>query len=366
MSDLIDIAIMTIFAREMLEGTVIVGQYRTVIKRSPEWEEPAKQKEGLKTVNMAALFAFILALVTIAAVAIPLALLSKNLDPRVVEFIEGISKLVAAVCVLQLSLKIPKFLGVYPSKKGEDGLTVGLSLKSIRFNVAWNIWREVAECGAFLLPFFLTGEGAKAIPLSGLIGIAVGGLMGVLIYFANKQLKNKAWLAAFMATLLLFLSVGLFVGGCHEFEEIYGETEKVYNIGYVNRYLAESDDVIHASDDVVHASDDVVEHDSDDVVPVEKVLSIWSEKKLPFALLKPFGYSAGRTQLQIACFWSWLTLGVSLHIWKYISSKKIREAEELAAQEKAHGLEFQDTVSIEKDVETVSSPSNPEDEIIEA
>jgi hypothetical protein len=42
-------------------------------------------------------------------------------------------------------LKIPKFLGVYPSKKGEDGLTVGLSIKSIRFNVAWNIWREVAE-----------------------------------------------------------------------------------------------------------------------------------------------------------------------------------------------------------------------------
>jgi hypothetical protein len=80
---------------------------------------------------MSALFACILALIVIAIVAIPLALLSKNLDPRVVQFIEGISKLVAAICVLQLSLKIPKFLGVYPSKKGEDGLTIGLSLKSI-------------------------------------------------------------------------------------------------------------------------------------------------------------------------------------------------------------------------------------------
>jgi high-affinity iron transporter len=380
MSDLIDIAIMTIFAREMLEGTVIVGQYRTIIQRSPEWDDPERQKQGLKAVNMAALFACILALITIAIVAIPLALLSKNLDPRVVEFIEGLSKLVAAVCVLQLSLKIPKFLGVYPSKKGEDGLTVGLSLKSIRFNVAWNIWREVAECGAFLLPFFLTGEGAKAIPLSGLIGIAVGGLMGALIYVANKQLKNKVWLAAFMAVLLLFLSVGLFVGGAHEFEEIYGETPKVYNIGYERRLQSDdvvhaSDDVVHASDDVVHASDDVTsaehesdEHESDDVVKEEKVLSIWSEKKLPFALLKPFGYSAGRTQLQIACFWGWLTLGICLHIWKFVSSKKLREAQELAAEEKEHpsmvkSLQNQETAGIEsdKDIETASGGSDPID-----
>jgi high-affinity iron transporter len=376
MGDLIDVAIMTIFAREMLEGTVIVGQYRTVIQRSPEWEDPERQKQGLKAVNMAALLACILALVTIAIVAIPLALLSKNLDPRVVEFIEGLSKLVAAVCVLQLSLKIPKFLGVYPSKKGEDGLTVGLSLKSIRFNVAWNIWREVAECGAFLLPFFLTGEGAKAIPLSGLIGIAVGGLMGALIYVANKQLKNKVWLAVFMAALLLFLSVGLFVGGAHEFEEIYGETPKVYNIGYQRKLQSDvvhaSDDVVHASDDVVHSPDDVTsaesEHNSDDVVEAEKVLSIWSEKQLPFALLKPFGYSAGRTQLQIACFWSWLILGICLHIWKYVSSKKLREAQDLAAEEKAHpsmvkSLQNQETAGIEsdKDIETASGGSDPVD-----
>lgn len=354
-----------------------MGQYRTVIKRSPEWEDPERQKQGLKAVNMSALFACILALVTIAIVAIPLALLSKNLDPVVVEFIEGISKLVAAVCVLQLSLKIPKFLGVYPSKKGEDGLTVGLSLKSIRFNVAWNIWREVAECGAFLLPFFLTGENAKAIPLSGLIGIVVGGLMGVAIYYANKQLKNKAWLAAFMAILLLFLSVGLFTGGCHEFEEIYGETPKVYNIGYARKLQSDdvvsASDVVAASDDVPAASDDVPGEESglqsDDVVSKEKVLTIWSEKQLPFALLKPFGYSAGRTQLQIACFWSWLTLGICLHIWKYISSKKLREAQALAAEEKEHpemvkSLQPQETAGMEddKDIETASggSGSNPE------
>ena len=234
----------------------------------------------------------------------------------------------------------------------------------------------MAECGAFLLPFFLTGEGAKAIPLSGVIGIAVGGLMGALIYVANKQLKDKTWLAVFMAALLLFLSVGLFTGGCHEFEEIYGETPKVYNIGYARRL--QSDDVVHASDDVVHASDDVVHASSDegfasdDVVSKEKVLTFWSEKKLPFALLKPFGYSAGRTQLQIACFWSWLVLGIALHIWKYISAKKIIEAQELADEEKAHPSmvkSLQETASTAfADEETASgpSPSASVDEELEA
>lgn len=361
MSELINAGIMTIFAREMLEGTVIVGQYRTVLKHSPEWSDPDRQKEGLKAVNMSALFACILALIVIAIVAIPLALLSKNLDPRVVQFIEGISKLVAAICVLQLSLKIPKFLGVYPSKKDEDGLTIGLSLKSIRFNVAWNIWREVAECGAFLLPFFFSGENAKSIPLSGLIGIAVGAALGTLIYFANQQLKNKSWLAFFMATLLLFLSVGLFVGGVHEFEEIYGETPDVYNIGTA-RDLAASDDV-----PVVHESDDVVHSDSEEEGEAIE-LTIWSEKKLPFALLKPFGYSAGRTQLQMACFWGWLLLGVSLHIWKYVSAKKIKEAQELVAEEKAHpsmvkSFRGQETGNVSfPDEETASAPSANDEE----
>jgi high-affinity iron transporter len=316
----------------------------------------------LKAINMAALFAAVLAIVVCAAVTIPLALLSKEFNDDIGIIIEGVSKVVASICVLQLSLKIPKFLGVYPRKKGEDGQEIGLSLKSIRFNVAWNLWREIAECGVFLLPFFLTGEGARAIPLSGLIGIAVGGVLGLIIYYANKLLKNTAWLAFFMAALLLFLSVGLFVGGCHEFEEVYGETTKIYNIG-VREVVTEGRALVWEQRFLT----------SEDVPAAESTITyertIWSEKQLPFALLKPFGYSAGRTQLQIACFWSWLTLGCVLHAWKYVSAKKIREAQELAAEEKAHpsmvkSLQSKETAGmsdhISEDVETASGGSNPE------
>lgn len=343
MSNLLNGAIMTIFAREILEGVVIIGQYRTVLHRSPEWQDPDKQKAGLKAVNMAALMASLVAIVVCVCVAIPLAVLSKDLDEKTAVIIEGVSKLVAAVCILQLSLKIPKFLGVYASKKGEDGVTVGLSLKSIRFNVAWNVWREVAEIGVFLIPFFLQGAGAKAIPLSGIIGIAVGFALGAIIYFANHKLNNTAWLAAFMALLLLFLSVGLFVGGCHEFEEVYGETDKVYNIG-VKRSLFEEEGTSHLSysERFLTSAEEEAEEEAN------PEYTFWSEKKLPMALFKPFGYSAGRTQLQIACFWSWLVFGIALHAWKYASSKKIREAQDFAEAEvgaAANGkdLELQET-----------------------
>lgn len=307
-----DGAVMTIFAREVLEGLVIIGQYRTVVQRSEEWNNPPeRQKEGLKAINVAAGLATLAAVILIICVAVPLGVLSKEFDEKVGDVIEGVSKVVAAICILQLSLKIPKFLGVYASKKGEDGRTIGLSIKSIRFNVAWNVWREVAEIGVFLIPFFLGGAKAKAIPLSGLAGIAVGAVLAAIIYWGNHKLKNKFWLSSFMATLLLFLSVGLFVGGCHEFEEVWGMTPNVYNYrDYGNGHL--------------------------------------NEKEMPMALLKPFGYSAKRSQLQIACFWSWLVFGCLLHLYKYITSKKIREAQDMAEQEladaaAAKNLDMQET-----------------------
>lgn len=294
-----DVAIMTIFAREFLEASIIIGQYRTILMRSPDWEGD-RLKMGLKAITNAALIASAIAILVVICVAVPLGVLSRDLDERTAEIIEGVSKIVASICILQLSLKIPKWLGVYASNKmNADGTFVGLSLKSIRFNVAWNIWREVAECGIFLIPFFL-GEGATAIPVSALVGIVVALIIGLGIYWGNKKLKKKGLLAFFMAAVLGMLSVGLFTGGCHEFEEVFGETDVVWKIpGYPDTF--------------------------------------WSHKKLPMALAKPFGYSAKRTQLQIAAFWSWFAFLIIAHLWKWYSSKKIFEAQALAREELEKG-----------------------------
>ena len=63
-------------------------------------------------------------------------------------------------------------------------------MKELRFNVGWNIWREVAEIGVFLIPFFLEG-GAVAIPVSALVGTIAGIFPAALVYWANKHTKNQ-------------------------------------------------------------------------------------------------------------------------------------------------------------------------------
>jgi len=62
--------------------------------------------------------------------------LLKDFDARTSDIIEGISKIVAAICILQLSLKLPKWLGVYESKKQKNNNGMGgIMLRSIKFNV---------------------------------------------------------------------------------------------------------------------------------------------------------------------------------------------------------------------------------------
>ena len=71
---LFNVAIATIFAREFLEGAIIISQYRTVIQRNEDWSAEIKER-ALKTVTRSALFAAALAIVVVLAVAIPLGIL---------------------------------------------------------------------------------------------------------------------------------------------------------------------------------------------------------------------------------------------------------------------------------------------------
>ena len=286
MSELFNFAALTIFARECLEGSIIIGEYRTIILKSDCLAPGIQQSDALQAVNVASALAAIVAVLLIVAVAVPLALLSSDFNPSTSYIIEGISKIVASVALLQLSLQLPKFLGVYARSKSTDhdgSKNSDLTLRNIRFNVAWNIWREVAECGVFLIPIFLNGEEIKSIPLSAAIGSFVGLLCGYGIYVANIMLKKKVRLAFFVVIVLVFLSAGLFAGGCRRLEnEIRGEEKIIWQL------------------------------DSD----------FWSVNRLPMTLLKPFGYNSSRTLLEIVSYWTWLGLSLLLHLCKYRNTEK--------------------------------------------
>jgi len=317
------LAVATIFAREFLEGSLIVGNYRQAILRNEDDDDTLK-KEKLRAVTISAVAASLVAVVMVCIVAIPLSLASGEFSEEATAIIEGVSKVIGAIAIMQLSLKIPVWLGFYakvsilPWKKpvlSHNEKDVGISVREIRFNVAWNIWREVAECGVFLIPFFL-GKNASAIPVSALIGIVISLVLGGLIYYANTKMTNKLSVVILMSGLMFFLSVGLMTGGLHEFEEVAGETAKVYVIKE----------------------------------------PFFSSKKLPFAMLKPFGYSSSRTVLQICTFWLYLAFGLTLHGLKWHKTKVARANQQDFVAGKEIDMENQDTMHAKE--ETSSNEDN--------
>jgi high-affinity iron transporter len=93
---LFNVAIATIFAREVLEGAIIILNYRTVIQRNEEWDEETRKK-ALKNVTYSASIASFVAILVVLALAIPLGVLSKDLNEQTIEIIEGVSKIVASI-----------------------------------------------------------------------------------------------------------------------------------------------------------------------------------------------------------------------------------------------------------------------------
>jgi hypothetical protein len=142
-----------------------------------------------------------------------------------------------------------------------------------------------------------------SIPLSAVIGSAVGLLCGLGIYIVNRRLKKKFRLCIFVVLLLVVLSAGLFTGGCYKVGNEIWDLKKVWTI--------EGD--------------------------------FWSVNRLPMTVFKPFGYNDSRTVLEIVCFWSWLALSALLHC------RKCRRAPRVSSQSSTEVAEVSDGVAITRD-----------------
>jgi high-affinity iron transporter len=297
-----DAAIASIFARELIEASVIIVNYRTLIRSAEHWNNAAEKNRALKAVTVSAILASLVAVVMVSIFAVVSGIVSSHLTERVLSIISGVSELVAAVAVLQLSIKIPVWLGLYenvsilpcrehPSSFANHSLeepaiaeVATITLQEIRFNVMLNLWREVAECGLFLIPFFIGGK-VQAIPISALVGIVVALIVGGLLHLALNRTASKFYLALIMAMITGMFSVGLFVGAAHEFELLAGETQTIF----------------------------VIQN------------PLFSGDSFPMLFFEPFGYTTSETVLQLVCFWCWLVLGCLLHFLKYRATKRSRE-----------------------------------------
>eukprot|EP00899_Mesostigma_viride_P012255 jgi/Mesvir1/2102/Mv16633-RA.1 len=246
---IVDVAIVSIFLREVMEGALLWNSSRLPIVRS-DLEE--SEKTVLKrAMDRAAIGAFLFALVLGIAIDCGAYFAGQGLGHEGVEIAEGISKLIACGFVAQISLKLPFLLGIYPKPPKKKVKEIPYEQKNpiakVRHNVwawvlkymkhpdavllAWNIFRETMELAFFVAPAIAAGN-LKSVPVSACIGIAIAGCLGLFYYFAGNRVNKKV--VCFIASgVLLFLSAGLFSGGWHSFlEEGIGIREKqAYDLG---------------------------------------------------------------------------------------------------------------------------------------
>lgn len=311
-----DIGIATIFAREVFEGSIIIQQYRTVIKRSEDWQGE-RERQGLHTITVSAIASGSFALALCIAIGVALSLLNQEMDDKTAETIEGVSKVVASICILQLSLKLPEWFGVYPKKeKAVSEQDLGLTIREIRFNVAWNIWREVAECGVFLIPYFLA-DSLEAIPLSAVIGIVISLALSLLMVYANRTGSQRK-VCISMTALCAMLAIGLFTGGIHEFELVAGETSDVWCIKG----------------------------------------EFWDQNKFPMTMFYPFGYTACPTVVHIITLFSTMLFVFGLHYRKYVNEMRTKQTEMTAPVQNCSDHEIDEEADFVDDSIVIELPDN--------
>lgn len=128
----------------------------------------------------------------------------------------------SAVVIFFISYKTPKWIGVYWSNKHDYGEPVGTTIKHLRFNVQWSIWRHFGQIYFISLLFFCGAPPIK-IPLSAFCGIGVGFIISFFVYLGRTKLQEqKKKVAILLASLISIASAIAFSSGCWYIQQVWG------------------------------------------------------------------------------------------------------------------------------------------------
>lgn len=151
-----------------------------------------------------------------------------------VEGFEAVSKLIGAIVVSSLTLKLPRWFGMSnfqyeTNKKVIDSENIE-SRYVMAMSLFWNILRETIEAGVICAVIIVLEEeameeGKESWPESIVVGAAVAVGVGGFLALGAKYVSTKGFglIAIFISQLL---AVGLWTGSAHAFEEIYAENHE--------------------------------------------------------------------------------------------------------------------------------------------
>ncbi len=129
-----------------------VAECSVLLKRSRIW---GKGKPHAKEANRAIVHSTILNSVVgfffyIVSVTV-VNILTHPLDNRTNQFVVGVSQVFAAIVFLMMSIHVPQWFGIYHSNK--NTMISYSSGRGIRFNLTWNLWKQIFSMYFFALYF---------------------------------------------------------------------------------------------------------------------------------------------------------------------------------------------------------------------
>ena len=176
--------------------------------------------------------------------------LTIRLDIRMMAILQALSRLFSAIITLTISVRIPKWLGIFHEQydlqdefKDEDCEEIdGSDLKrptltELQFDVFWEIGSVVMTAIFYMLPFFAGHLSTSVIPISTIGGIGGGIVLDVFIFVTrrckgsteNKTRRRQAAISFVVSCAIVGVSILLF----------FDAIGFVYAVWEIGTYLAE-------------------------------------------------------------------------------------------------------------------------------
>jgi len=222
------LAILALFLWLVPHIFIQIAEYRVAIIKSSKWEGE-KLTDGLRAIMNHSLFATAVGLIIVSGTAAGVALSTKGMDIDLLYILSGLSRLCSAMVIFLLSFKIPVWLSIYHEQNlHPEPLTS--SLKSLRFNVRWSIWKCFFTIYFILLPFFCGAPGPIEIPVYIIVGIIGGILVCLGVYYGRTKCHaHKKSIAIIMVVILAILSALNFAFAFWYIEYVWFPEHNVYD-----------------------------------------------------------------------------------------------------------------------------------------
>ena len=148
---------------------------------------------------------------------------TKLLDAKASNIFKGCISWVASLLITIVAFSMLKFYNL--ERKWRTKLEGGLSRSSHAKSQRWAMFllagsatlREGIESVLFLTGVS-AGSSVKSVIFPGLLGILIGGLLGLVVYYTGHSIKSLKWFFVGSAGLLLIIAAGMVVNGTAFFQ----------------------------------------------------------------------------------------------------------------------------------------------------